>query len=246
MFYTELTLYWNWFVRQGCRWSIWDSCRFLLIIIYTRWFTLDHMWRFSDSSDLGSRKVRKGGLRWRSFRLWQAGQKGEGWGRTLDWRCGRSPQRCVRALGRFYWTEAGASRRHAAIEGTSWCARERGGDRGADWGSGTTTGTGFLEDEGGVCQTALVTTEWRLACILNNRKNGLSNASLNDRLIWKVACITFTWAWRYRAGLWQLPEKLPRVHGALGNEGRCLLVVIINNRVRCCEVFPFQIWKTNL
>lgn len=74
------------------------------------------------------------------------------------------------ALRRFYWPEARAGRGHASIEGTSWRARERGGDRGTDWRSGTTTGAGFLKDEGSVCQTALVTTEWRLAWIFNNRK----------------------------------------------------------------------------
>lgn len=67
------------------------------------------------------------------------------------------------------WTSRGP----AAIEGASLCVRERGGDRGTERRSGTSTGAGSLEDEGGVCQTALVTTEWRFAWILNNKKNRL-------------------------------------------------------------------------
>lgn len=98
----------------------------------------------------------------------------------------------MRALGRCYWTEAWTGRRHAAIEGASRCARERGRDRGTEWRSGTATGAGSLEDECGVCQTALVTTEWRFAWIFNNKKNGSCYAALNDTLIWKVASITLT------------------------------------------------------
>lgn len=76
----------------------------------------------------------------------------------------------MRALGRCYWTEAWTARGHAAIKGASRCARERGGDRVTDWGSWISNGAASFEDEGGVCQTALVTTEWWFSWMLFKKK----------------------------------------------------------------------------
>lgn len=102
--------------------------------------------------------------------MWQVGQRGHGRGRALNRGCRRSTHRGVRALGRCYWTEAWTGRGHGVIEGASLCARERRGDGRTEWRSGTRTGAGSLEDEGGVCQAALVTAEWRFTWMCNSKK----------------------------------------------------------------------------